>query len=103
MINYNLQNKWITVIHVAIISLPKINYSFIFIMLDIVSNYTCIYIYKNCFPSLYSTTKKKKIHVECIQCTVAIKVSFLVDIKCIWKARIMNFKRHNIQKVIYDW
>lgn len=47
--------------------------------------------------------QKKKIHVECIQCTVAIKVSFLVDIKCIWKARIMNFKRHNIQKVIYDW
>lgn len=53
--------------------------------------------------SVQYNQKKKNIHVVCIQCTVAIKVSFLVDIKCIWKARIMNFKRHNIQKVIYDW
>lgn len=33
--------------------------------------------------SVQYNQKKKNIHVVCIQCTVAIKVSFLVDIKCI--------------------
>lgn len=47
-------------------------------MLDIVSNYI-----EELFSFSVQYNQKKKIHVECIQCTVAIKVSFLVDIKCI--------------------
>lgn len=44
---------------------------------------------------------KKDIHVICIQCSYK---SFHLSRYKVYmiKARIMNFKRHNIQKVIYD-